>query len=470
MQAFESVREMLAAFQKFGTLSDDSISVKDADGLRANLIDNLAFSAVFGSDDVKSAARWLVWEISQEVGSPAASIHDYYMAGGRGEWAHRTTPAINVRGMTYDVVRTALQAAHKLDVGQIIFEIARSEIGYTEQEPEEYATSVLAAAIRQGHQGPVFIQGDHFQINAKNYAQDPEKELQGVRDVITQGLAAGFYNIDVDCSTIVDLSLEGEEAQQAENALRTAELTAFIREREPEEITVSVGGEIGEVGTKNSTVAELRAFMNAYLRDLAQIDESLDGISKISVQTGTSHGGVPLPDGTVAQVSVDFETLAELSRVAREEYGLAGAVQHGASTLPEEAFKLFADANACEVHLATGFQNIIFDSPSLPVELKETVYAWLAENRASERKPDMTDAQFYYTTRKRGFGPFKKEFWTLPEEVKNAINTELRDRFELIFDRLGVANTSEDVNALTPTPRIRKERPASIREAFVAGD
>jgi fructose/tagatose bisphosphate aldolase len=372
--------------------------------------------------------------------------------------------------MTYDFVRTVLQAAHKMDVGQLIFEIARSEIGYTDQQPEEYATAVLAAAIREGHQGPVFIQGDHFQINASNYASDPEKEVQGVRDIITEGIAAGFYNIDVDSSTIVDLSLGGEDAQQAENARRTADLTAFIRGLEPDGITVSVGGEIGEVGTQNSTVPELKAFMNAYKRELAQIDGALTGISKISVQTGTSHGGVPLADGTVAQVSVDFETLGEMSKVSREEYGLSGAVQHGASTLPEEAFKLFADANASEVHLATGFQNIIFDSPSLPADLKAQIYAWLAENRASERKDGMTDAQFYYTTRKRGFGPFKKEFWTLPPENKSAICTELRDRFELIFDRLGVRNTAEQINALTPTPHIKKDRPASISQTVVAGD
>lgn len=461
---------MLDEFQRFGTLTDAGVTINDANGLRDTVVDNLTFSAVFGDDDVKSAARWLIWETSQAIGCPAASIHEYYMAGGQNRWSNQTTPAINVRGMTYDMARTIFQAAHKLNVGQLIFEIARSEIGYTEQRPEEYATSVLAAAIREGHQGPVFIQGDHFQISAKDYASDAGKEVQAVRDIIAEGIAGGFYNIDVDSSTIVDLSLDGEDAQQAENARRTAEMTALIRQIQPQGIMVSVGGEIGEVGTQNSTVAELRAFMNGYNRQLKEIGGSLAGISKISVQTGTSHGGIPLADGTVAQVKVDFDTLGEMSKVAREEFGLSGAVQHGASTLPEEAFDRFSKANASEVHLATGFQNIIFDSQSMPANLKSNVYAWLAENRASERKPDMTDAQFYYTTRKRGFGPFKQEFWTMPEENKRAICGELRDKFELIFERLGVSNTAEQVNQLTPTPRIRKERPASISAAFVAGD
>lgn len=470
MQAFESVRQLLDGFGKFGSVTSDGVSVSNAAGLRSDFTDQLVYAAVFGNDDVKEAARWLIWELSQELGCPAASIHEYYIAGGQNAWSNKTTPAINVRGMTYDFARTVLQAARKLNTGQVIFEIARSEIGYTMQEPDEFAAVILAAAIREAHPGPVFIQGDHFQISAADYKNDPEGQVQGVRDLAQKAIAAGFYNIDVDSSTIVDLSLDGEDAQQALNARHTAEVTAFIREIEPEGITVSVGGEIGEVGSQNSTVAELRAFMNAFNRELAGMGDGLVGISKISVQTGTSHGGVPLADGTVAQVKVDFDTLGELSKVSREEYGMSGAVQHGASTLPEEAFDRFAAANASEVHLATGFQNIIFDSESMPADLKAQSYAWLAENRASERKPDMTDAQFYYTTRKRGFGPFKHEFWTMDADAKAAICDELRDRFELIFERLGVVDTQEAVNELTPTPRVPRPRPASIAELAAASD
>ena len=76
------------------------------------------------------------------------------------------------------------------------------------------------------------------------------------------------------------------------------EITKFIREHEPESVTVSVGAEIGEVGQKNSTVEELHAFMQGYNRALAHDEgDAIEGISKISVQTGTSHGGVVLPEG-----------------------------------------------------------------------------------------------------------------------------------------------------------------------------
>ena len=161
-------------------------------------------------------------------------------------------------------------------------------------------------------------------------------------------------------------------------------MTRFIRSIEPEGMTVSVGGEIGEIGKGNSTVADLRAFMDGYLSHLGK---DIEGISKISVQTGTTHGGVVLPDGSIAQVSIDFNTLKELSRVAREEYGLGGAVQHGASTLPDEAFDMFPKVDTVEVHLATGFQNILYDSPNFPPDLLAEIHHHLMPNTPRKERP-----------------------------------------------------------------------------------
>ena len=107
------------------------------------------------------------------------------------------------------------------------------------------------------------------------------------------------------------------------------------------------------------------------------------------MQTGTAHGGFVGPDGKVrSDVKIDLETLEELSRVAREEYGLAGAVQHGASTLPPEAFDAFPQVGACEIHLATNFQNMVYDHPAFPAALKDEMYAWLREQRAGREEAE----------------------------------------------------------------------------------
>jgi fructose/tagatose bisphosphate aldolase len=366
---------------------------------------------------------------------------------GRGEVPPMTVPAINIRGLPYDTARAVVRAAGKLDSGAFIFEIAKSEIGYTFQRPAEYAAVMLAACIREGHRGPVFIQGDHFQVNAKKYAQDPEAAVEEVRALVREAVPAGFYNIDIDTSTLVDLSHATVVEQQRKNFERAAELTALVREMEPEGVTVSVGGEIGEVGEKNSTVEEFDAFMGGYLEALPA---GMAGISKISVQTGTSHGGVPLADGSVAEVALDFGVLKDISAVARGRYGISGTVQHGASTLPDDAFHHFVENGASEVHLATGFQNMLYESPNLPADLKADVYAWLKENCASERKEGQTEAQFLYKTRKKGFGPFRERFWTLPEATRAAIGQELEAKLTFLFEQLSVGGSLGIVNKHVP--------------------
>jgi fructose/tagatose bisphosphate aldolase len=208
--------------------------------------------------------------------------------------------------LTFDAARAVFRVAKKLRAGAFIFEIARSEMGYTGQEPNEYAASVLAAAIAEGYEGPVFLQGDHFQVSAKRYEAAPSNEVLNLRQLIHKALRAGFYNIDIDTSTLVDLSQPTEVEQQTLNSQLTAMFTAFIRTNEPEGVTASIGGEIGEVGSNNSTEADLRAFMDGYIRELAERGGPVEGISKISIQTGTSHGGTVLPDGTIAKAPVDF--------------------------------------------------------------------------------------------------------------------------------------------------------------------
>ena len=208
-------------------------------------------------------------------------------------------------------------------------------------------------------------------------------------------------------------------------------------------MTISVGGEIGEVGTQNSTVAELRAYLDGYRRVLDDLAPGARGISKVSVQTGTSHGGVPLPDGGVAEVKLDFEVLRELGVVARE-YGLAGAVQHGASTLPDTLFHRFPEVGTAEIHLATGFQNFLYDHPAFPQSLHREIEAWCFANALDERKDGQTDQQFVYTTRKKSIGPFKRQLWDL--ETKDAILADQGRKVAHLFRELRVGGTRELVD------------------------
>jgi len=452
-------QELLKNLEGIIELGQDRVKVLDEKKLRDELIDDLIYTAVFGDEEAKEAARWIIRAAALELGIVPSSIHQLYTGPMAKEELPKwfTVPAMNIRGMTYDVMRQIFKLANEEDVGAFILEIAKSEIGYTDQRPAEYTAATLAAAIKEGFRGPVFIQGDHFQFNAKNYFADPEKELEKIKALTKEAIEADFYNIDIDPSTLVDYSKPTLKEQQFHNYLNTAKMTAYIREIEPEGITVSVGGEIGHIGGKNSTPEEFEAFMEGYLEELRKHGENIPHISKISVQTGTEHGGIPLPDGRVAEVKLDFSVLENIGEIARKKYQMAGAVQHGASTLPDELFHKFPEVKTAEIHLATGFQNIIYDH--LPQELKDEIYNWLKTELKKEWKEGWTEQQFIYKTRKKGFGKFKKAFWDLPQEVKEPMMKALYDKFRFLFEQLGVFGTKEIVEKTITPVKVYRKRP-----------
>ena len=445
-------------------LDGGDIRVMDEAKLKSELIDDLIYTAVLSPDKaVREAACWLIRRSAAALGIISASIQPLYEAMGRGEVKGFTVPAINLRAITYASAQAVFRAAIKGQVGPVIFEIARSEIDYTAQRPLEYACAVTAAAIKTGYQGPVFLQGDHFQVNARKFAADPAKETQAVKNLIWEAIEAGFYNIDIDTSTLVDLTKATVKEQQKTNYILAAELTTMIRDLEPQGIAISVGGEIGEVGGKNSTIEELQAFMEGYLEELRKDDQSLNSISKISVQTGTTHGGVPLADGSIAKVKIDFDVLEKLSEVARNQYGLAGAVQHGASTLPDESFGKFPAIGTAEIHLATGFQNTIYDSLNFPKDLKGKIYGYLKKEFKEEWKENDTEEQFIYKTRKKGCGPFKREIWNLPAPVIQKLGLELEKQISFLFGKLKVNSTYEITRKYVQPVDVNLELPAALK-------
>jgi fructose/tagatose bisphosphate aldolase len=458
-----SPADLLETISGTAHLDGDQLLIDDEPAFRDGAIRDLAWTAAFSTDDATTeAAQWIVWEASQQLGALSASIQELYLARGRGEVNGFTVPAVNLRAQTFDMARTLFDAAQSADVGAVILEIARSEQTYTYQRPIDYATSVLAGAIAASWRQPVFIQGDHYQFNAKKYAADPEAMTEEIRKACRTAIDAGYRNIDIDSSTLVDLSRPTVDDQQRDNYTRAAELTALIRSLEADGVTISVGGEIGEVGHKNSTVEELRAYIDGYRRELESRDPGASGISKVSVQTGTSHGGVPLPGGGMATVKLDFDVLRELGEVARA-YGMAGAVQHGASTLPDELFHRFPAAETAEIHLATGFQNALYEHPAFPEELHERIEAWCFENAADERKPDQSDDQFVYTTRKKAIGPFKRELWDLA--TKDEILAAQRRKFSFLFTELGVNGSRDMIAAYIRPVEVHRPIPDGLRGA-----
>jgi len=405
-----------------------------------NTIEALVNTSVFSTlEQERTTARKEIRELAAKQGIYPGSIHDIYMKYGKGELSGHTVPAFNVRNLTFDFARLLFRVMKEKKVAHAIFEIARGEVGYTGQTHDEYATSVLAAAVAEGWVGPVYLQADHTQFSAEKFALDPAGQEEVLKKFIKSAIDAGFYNIDIDASTLVDLSKTDLNEQQKNNYEMTASLTKYIRSIEPSGVTVSIGGEIGHIGGVNSTVADFQAFMNGLSEKFQASSFKLQGLSKVSVQTGTSHGGIVLPDGTIKQAVVDFTVIESIGKVARDMYKMGGVVQHGASTLPTTLFHRFPEVNTLEIHLATGFQNIIFEHMS--PELKKEIYSWLDVNCKSEKKESQNYEQFHYTTRKKANGPFKEKIWNMDATYKQKVMQALEAEVRLILHELKIENT-----------------------------
>jgi len=405
----------------------------------ANDIEKLVYQLVF---DKSEKAEKEIRKRARVQGIKLGSSQRLYEARVRNEWSGFTVPAINIRTLTFDTARAVFRQVIKKRIGAFIFELARSEIDYTNQPMSEYVPVVMAAGIKEGFKGYLFFQGDHFQAKAEKFfnPQKKDEEIEALKKLIKDSRNSGVYNIDIDGSTLVRLEEKDLESQQKYNCQLTAELTSYIRKLEPEGITISVGGEVGEIGGRNSTSEDIQVFMEGYNRKLSKFGVR-PGLIKIAVQTGATHGGIVGPGGEIIKADIDFEALKNLSSEARK-YGMAGAVQHGASTLPEEYFDRFPETGAVEIHLATAFQNIVLDSSYFPEDLKKKIINFLNRELIFEKKPEQTEEQFIYKTRKKALGPFKKEIFSIPQKNKDKISEELEEKFSLLFQRLGVSNTS----------------------------
>lgn len=391
----------------------------------------------FGSRADRIAAHRIAWEIARVLGIYPASIDRLYQSIGHDGFPHRfTVPAINVRAVAFESARGIFQAMDECRAGAVIFELSRGEIGFTGQRPHEYATSILCAAIAEGYRGPIFLQGDHFQISATRFAKDQDVEIAALEALIAEAISAGFFNIDIDASTLVDLSRAPVAGQQQPNADLSAHLAAIARALEPEDVSISLGGEIGEVGDRNSTPEELRAYLDGVA---AILPAEMRGLSKISIQSGTRHGGNVLADGTFGDMPIDLDLIARMSDVCRTEYDVAGCVQHGASMLSLEKIAGLSKSGCVEVHLAAAFLNAAYET--LPDACVRQADDWAKAHYAHEWKPTWSEAQFLHHARRYPVAPFKRDWWDAVS-CHDRLRGAVRERASAYFAALGVKDTN----------------------------
>lgn len=423
-----------ALFSAMEPVEPDSLLITDEDTVRQSVA-GLADIAAFGDSAEQQLAHKYAWQLAYACGIFSASIDELYRIISTGELPNMTVPAMNMRAIPYQSARAVFAAMRDHHVRAAIFELSRGEIAFTGQRPMEYATVILCAAIAERHSGPIFLQGDHFQVSASRYATDPDLELTTLKKLIAEAVEAGFYSIDIDTSTLVDLSFDTVDEQQRPNYLLTAELVNFVRKLEPEGITISLGGEIGEVGEENSTAEEVEAFLAGVN---AHLDPNTAGLTKLSIQSGTKHGGNVLKDGSFGEMLVDFELITELTNACRSHSGVAGCVQHGASMLTLEKLGRLPESACVEVHLAAAFLNAVYKH--LPDSLVTLADDWALEHFADEWKTDWSKEQFLHHARRYPIGYFKRQWWDA-SDCHETLRTAIYDQTVAYLEALNVINT-----------------------------
>ena len=387
-------RKLLEPFQ--GAVTVDragKVEVPKRIGLVSRATTQLAWNAVFGDTDQKDAARWLLWQIGQ-VGRRAArprSTSSTWRAAAarcRASPCRRSTSA----ALAYDTARALFRAAQQ--PRRAARSSARSRAPRsatpTSARPSTRSWCWRRRCARAGA-ARCSSRATTSRSTPRSTPPIPRASSGRCGDLTAEAIAAGFYNIDVDTSTLVDLSQPtATRRSSASTASVCAEITAFIRAREPEGVTVSVGGEIGEVGGKNSTPEELHAFMDGLPAALGQ---RAPGARRHQQDLDPDRHQ---PRRRAAARRLDRPGQDRLRRrCERCSRDRARAVRHGRRGA---ARRLHAAGRAvrplprardgCEIHLATEFQNMLFDHPAFPAALKREIYELAARpTRPTSARP-----------------------------------------------------------------------------------
>lgn len=433
------------------TFHDPHLTVHERELIQQDVVDKVVYTTVFSTDDaLKAKTRRIIYHLAKDLGIYSASIQPFYKAFAQGSIKNVTVPAISMKTLTYDLCRCVFRVAKTQNAAAFTFELSYGESQYTKQTPEEFVAVILGAAIKEKYTGPIFIQGGPCTFDPIAYKKDRSKELTRVKDWVERLIAAGFCNIAIDGSTLIETSNPSLHAQQKENVYVTAEVTKFIRDREQkrhaakltkghsdsiiqctDDAPIAISAAIEYTNDDENTLETVESFMNHYLYQIPH----KTGISNLCVKTPTVKKNTKKP-------GVNLNLLESIGQIAREAYGLAGPTLQNTS-LPVTQYEKFVKTRIVEAHLSTAFQDEVFDA--LPANLRGEMYAWVKKAHAYFREPDWNDEEFIHYKREKAFGLFKKKLWHLSDEEKKPIIHAVETYIGRLFEALSVANTKKSV-------------------------
>ncbi len=457
---YQSREDLLASLEGIIRLGSEEVTVLHGEQLRRQLIDTLVYNALFNTDlRIREVSKWVVHAAALYLGAVPSSIQNLYQARSQEDYTSKTLLALNIRGLTYDTARAVFRTLKTLDCTATLFEYGVDEAAITDQSPSEFVCCVLAAAIKESYSGPVFLQAGRFRFNGKNYLKNATEERTTVRNHIKELIDSGFYNIDVDTSRLVQSSRQTLAEKLRDCFEELANMTAYIRELQPKEIVVAMGGRTTVLEGTQTIEEELEVLLDGYFTSLKRQGVHLDGIVKVGIHAGITEGSRPLPDGRVVHVQADAKTIETLNDLAIRQYRLGGVVLHEISTLTEQSLKQLPTMQVLEAHATSNLQDCILDSPHLPEELRQEIHGYLKDSHRALWREGITEEQFLYATRKACFGPFKKKFWDLDSDVKAALIEKLQEKITALLHTFALAETKALVREFVQPVVLPREKP-----------
>ncbi|MGB3346755.1 MAG: class II fructose-bisphosphate aldolase [Candidatus Humimicrobiia bacterium] len=327
--------------------------------------------------------------------------------------------AINVR--IKHCLRGVMEAAKEAD-SAIIFEIAKSEIGYTDQSPEEYVNYVKEIADRINFNTPYCIHGDHITI-----PENTPEAIKSAEEIVKKEVEAGFTSFAIDASHNFDLNAELTREQLADNIKITTRIAKLIeklmaekgKKREDYGLEVEVG-EIGKIDPETgeqelTTVDEAVTFIKA-------LNENGVYPDLIATNNGTVHGNIYDEEGNIIPIlGIDAVRTREIaSSIAPLGVKIA---QHGITGTPLKLIHKLIDAGIVKGNVATNFQDIAIENMS--PELAKRMADWTMKNYAEKvraKKPKISDREIIGKNIKYAIKVFKHEIEEIDDEYKQKIS------------------------------------------------
>lgn len=313
--------------------------------------------------------------------------------------------AANIR-ITHST-RGIMMAAKELDAA-VIFEIAKSEIGYTAQRPKEFYDMIVKTAQELEFDVPYVIHGDHITIK-----ENTPEAVKGGEDLIKEEIAAGFTSYAIDASHNFDVEAATVAEQLADNIDITTKLAGLIPEEAGLEVEV---GEVGKVDKKTgekalTSVEEAETFVKA-------IKDAGFSPNLLATNNGTAHGNIYDASGNIVeQVGIDIDRTKAIAD-AIAPYGVFVA-QHGITGTPLNLMHLLIGAGVFKGNVGTNWQNIALET--MPADLVARMEEWTLSSKHAEKmkakKPRISEKELCGKNIKHSIKEFKKEIDSLPADA-----------------------------------------------------